>query len=172
MQLREAYAEALFAADVPCLSIEHVGSTSVPGLAAKPVIDIDVVVAVEHVEGATEALARIGFTPLGDLGIPGRAALVTPERFAPSNTSVMVDGSLPLRNHLAVRSVLRADPELRDEYATVKRRAAGSAVDIDDYLRRKSDVLERILERAGLSDADRAAIAATTRSIVERGAAG
>jgi GrpB-like predicted nucleotidyltransferase (UPF0157 family) len=170
--LRAAYAEALVAAEVRYLGIEHVGSTSVPGLAAKPVIDVDVVVDATDLDAAAEALASIGFASRGDLGIPGRLAFVTPERFAPSNTYVVADGSLALRNHLAVRDVLRRDPVLRAEYADVKRRAADAAADIDEYLRRKSGVLDRVLRRAGLSDDDRAAIAATTRRITERGAGG
>ncbi|GAA5088711.1 GrpB-like predicted nucleotidyltransferase (UPF0157 family) [Thermocatellispora tengchongensis] len=67
--LRKDYAQALEAGCVPAISIEHVGSTSVPGLAAKPVIDCDIVVA-EHVEAATDVLIGLGFSPLGELGIP------------------------------------------------------------------------------------------------------
>lgn len=169
--LRVAYSAALDLADVPH-RIEHVGSTSVPGLAAKPVIDVDVVVAPGHVDAAVAALATIGFAPRGDLGIPGRQAFRTPDRFAPSNTYVVTEGSLALRNHLAVRSVLRADTALRDEYAAVKRRAAAVASDIDEYLEQKSDVLDRILRAAGLTDADRASITASTRGITGRGAHG
>lgn len=95
-----------------------------PGLAAKPIIDVDVVVDAADAEQASRALSHIGFEVRGDLGVPGRLAFLTPERFAPSNTYVMTDGSLALRNHLAVRDVLQADSALRDEYAAVKRQAA------------------------------------------------
>src|SRR5690349_20583042 len=61
------------------LRIEHVGSTSVPGLAAKPIIDISVVVATEaDVPLAIERLASIGYLHQGDLGIEGREAFVAP----------------------------------------------------------------------------------------------
>lgn len=170
-ELRDAFATALDTAGVPH-RIEHVGSTAVPGLAAKPVIDVDVVVASEHVTAAAQALATIGFVSRGDLGIPGRQAFRTPDRFAPSNTYVVEGGSLALRNHLGVRDVLRADEALREEYAAVKRRAAETATDIDDYLDRKSAVLDRILRAAGLTDEERAAIAASTRGITGRGAHG
>ncbi|MFJ7289221.1 GrpB family protein [Curtobacterium sp. NPDC098951] len=169
--LRTAYTGALLAAGVPH-RIEHVGSTAVPGLAAKPVIDVDVVVDESAVPAAVEALAAIGFVPRGDLGIPGRQAFRTPERFAPSNTYVVADGSLALRNHLGVRDALRADDGLRDEYAAVKRRAAADASDIDAYLVQKSAVLDRALRRAGLSASERAAIAADTAGITRRGAHG
>lgn len=169
--LRSAYGAALLAAGVPH-RIEHVGSTAVPGLAAKPVIDVDVVVAEYDVAPAVAALATIGFVPRGDLGIPGRQAFTTPERFAPSNTYVVAEGSLALRNHLGVRDALRADAALRDEYAAVKRHAAAEALDIDDSLVRKSAVLDRVLRAAGLTEAERASIADATAGIAGRGAHG
>ncbi len=169
--LRVAYSAALDAAGVRH-RIEHVGSTSVPGLAAKPVLDVDVVVDEGDVPAAVTALGTIGFVSRGDLGIAGREAFRTPDRFAPSNTYVVAEGSLALRNHLGVRDALRADDALRDEYAAVKRRAGLEAADIDDYIARKSDVLDRVLRAAGLTDDDRASIAASTRGITGRGAAG
>ena len=171
-ELRDAYAAALGTSGLTPIAIEHVGSTAVPGLAAKPVIDVDVVVGASDVDLAVRALGLIGFEPSGAGGVPGRVAFVTPERFRPSNTYVVTAGSLALRNHLAVRDVLRSDRALRDEYGMVKLRAAETAADIDAYLAAKSEVLERILRRAGLSDEDRAAIAAANRAIAERGALG
>jgi GrpB-like predicted nucleotidyltransferase (UPF0157 family) len=60
------------AASVPVVAIEHVGSTAVSGLAAKPVIDCDIVVAEKDVAAGLRALTGLGFTPLGELGIPPR----------------------------------------------------------------------------------------------------
>ena len=70
------------AAGVPVVAIEHVGSTSVPGLAAKPVIDCDIVVAGQDVAAASGVLAGLGFRPLGERGIPLRWAFTEPERLA------------------------------------------------------------------------------------------
>lgn len=151
--LREEYAAALASAGVPVVAIEHVGSTSVPGLAAKPVIDCDIVVCHAHVAAAGDVLVSLGFTQLGELGRPGRHAFTEPARLAGTNTCVMANGCLPLRNHLAVRDVLRADAALRDEYATVKRQAAIHAADLDEYTRAKSGVVRKILAAAGLDDA-------------------
>jgi GrpB-like predicted nucleotidyltransferase (UPF0157 family) len=156
--LRRVYCEAMAAAGVPVVSIEHVGSTSVPGLAAKPVIDCDIVVAGQHVAAASQVLTRLGFTPEGELGIPLRWAFKEPERLAPANTYVVVQGSLSLRNHLAVRDTLRADPGLREQYAAVKRRAGAEAADIDEYGRGKNAMVQQILAAAGLTDAERACI--------------
>ena len=159
-RLREQYAAAMHAAGVQVVSIEHVGSTSVPGLAAKPVIDCDIVVAERDVEAASQVLVGMGFTPLGDLGIPLRWAFKEPERLGRTNTYVIVDGSLSLKNHLAVRDTLRNDPGLRDRYAAVKRQVGATAANIDEYGRGKNVVIQAILASAGLSDAERASIGA------------
>jgi GrpB-like predicted nucleotidyltransferase (UPF0157 family) len=166
--LRASYADALDAEGARYRTIEHVGSTAVPGLAAKPVIDVDIVVDAVDVHAAVAALATIGFESRGDLGVPGRIAFFTPDGFAPSNTYVTTDGSLALRNHLAVRDVLRADQALRDEYGEVKRRAASAAHDIGEYTVLKSEILDRILRQAGLTEAERAEIAEVNRSIAAR----
>ena len=157
--LRNEYALALGGAGVSVVAIEHVGSTSVPGLAAKPIIDCDVVVREANVTAASDVLLSLGFTPLGELGIPQRWAFKEPARLLGTNTYVVVDGCLSLRNHLAVRDVLRVDAALREEYAAVKRQAGVRASDIDEYGQAKSDIVQKILGTAGLTDSERASIA-------------
>lgn len=157
-QLRQEYATAMAAADVPVLAIEHVGSTSVQGLAAKPIIDCDIVVAEQDVAAASQALAGLGFRPLGELGIPLRWAFKEPERLAGTNTYVIVAGALSLRNHLAVRDILRARADLREQYAAVKRRVGAEAASIEEYGRGKNAVIQEILAAAGLTDDERAVI--------------
>jgi GrpB-like predicted nucleotidyltransferase (UPF0157 family) len=157
--LRNEYAAAMAAAGVPIVAVEHVGSTSVPGLAAKPVIDCDIVVREADVPAASSVLISLGFTPLGELGIAQRWAFKEPARLPRTNTYVIVDGCLSLRNHLAVRDVLRADEALRHEYASVKREAGAHAANIDEYGQSKSGIVQKILSAAGLTDAERASIA-------------
>jgi GrpB-like predicted nucleotidyltransferase (UPF0157 family) len=149
-ELRRLYAAAL--ADVPYVSIEHVGSTSVVGLPAKPVIDIDIVVLREHVVSASTALASIGFLPRGQMGIDDRWAFVAPPNLPRTHTYIAVDKSLALRNHLAVRNVLRTDGALRDEYARLKQRLAQETDDMDVYVEGKSDLLAKMLRRGGLTE--------------------
>lgn len=147
-------------ADVPLVGIEHVGSTSVPGLAAKPVIDIDVVVEREHVEAAIEALIAAGYRHRGNLGIEDRESMAEPGGVR-RNVYVTVNGCLALRNHLAGRDTLRNHSVLRDRYAARKTELAAQPwEDTDDYAVAKSDVIQEILEAAGLSADDRAAIGA------------
>ncbi len=161
-RLRAELAESLATRGVPFVAIEHVGSTSVLGLAAKPVIDCDVIVQAEDVQRASEALIEVGFSPLGELGIPQRWAFKEPPRLANSNVYVIVEGSLSLRNHLAVRDVLRRDSGLRAEYAEVKKRVASTAADIDEYGAGKNDFIQAILAAAGMSEEERRTINANS----------
>ncbi|MFD7077280.1 GrpB family protein [Nocardioides sp. NPDC059952] len=143
-------------ADGPAASVEHVGSTSVPGLAAKPILDIDVIVAPEDVPAAVAALERLGYAHRGDLGVAGREAFLAPDEDPRRHVYVCAAGTLNVRNHLAVRDVLRRRDDLRDEYAAVKLAlAADPAMDIDTYIARKSDVLQKVLAASDLTDAER-----------------
>jgi GrpB-like predicted nucleotidyltransferase (UPF0157 family) len=145
------------------IAIEHVGSTSVPGLPAKPIIDVDVVVAAGSVTAAVARLAVIGYTHQGDLGVPGREAF----RHAfvvPHNLYVCVEGSVHLRNHLMLRNRLRTDASAAAEYAALKRRlAAQFPNDIDAYVVGKCELILRLLGDAGFSDAEIAAIRGVNR---------
>jgi len=137
------------------LAVEHVGSTSVPALAAKPVIDISVVVRGKaDVPVAIERLATLGYVHRGNLGIEGREAFKNP---APSldplpahNLYLCPRDSPALLNHLAVRDYLRTHPDAAAEYGDLKKRLAELYPnDIDSYIDGKTDMLLRILRTAG-----------------------
>lgn len=130
------------------IAIEHVGSTSVPGLAAKPILDIDIIVPTSRasVESAIESLATAGYTHQGDLGVPDREAFKSADGVPRHNLYVCPKDSLALRNHLVVRDYLRAHPEVAREYGRLKRRlAARFPDDIDAYIAGKTDLICRIL---------------------------
>ncbi len=147
-------------ATVPGARVEHVGSTSVPGLAAKPILDIDVIVSRAAVSAAVEALAGIGYVHRGDLGVVGREAFFAPDESPRRNVYVCEDGTTNVRNHLAVRDTLKARDDLRNAYADVKLSLADDPdIDIDTYIARKSAVVQRVLEASGeFSAAELAAI--------------
>ena len=131
------------------LAIEHVGSTSVEGLAAKPIIDIDVVVRVYDVEAAIEALAGIGYNHEGNLGIPGREAFgySGKEHLREHHLYVCPEDSPELKRHLAFRDYLRTHPQAVEEYSRIKLEAAALFPhDIDGYIAHKSPVIEKILK--------------------------
>ncbi len=132
-------------------SIEHVGSTSVPGLAAKPVIDISVVVpAVDDVTSAIERLAGLGYVHSGDLGVRGREAFQSPHQAPRHHLYLCPRGSLALRNHLVVRDHLRTHPEDAARYGALKLQLAGQyRDDIAAYTAGKTETILRILASAG-----------------------
>jgi GrpB-like predicted nucleotidyltransferase (UPF0157 family) len=107
------------------LRIEHVGSTAVPGLAAKPIIDLDVVVATpDDLPAVIGRLRPLGYTHEGDLGVPGRDAFAAPPGSPPHHLYVCPAGSPALARHLALRDRLRADPAAARAYADLKRALA------------------------------------------------
>jgi GrpB-like predicted nucleotidyltransferase (UPF0157 family) len=132
------------------LAIEHVGSTSVPGLAAKPVIDIDVVVrSPDDIQAAIERLATIGYVHRGDLGIAGREAFAQPANLPKHHLYVCPLGCEELRRHLAFRDYLRAHPDVAETYAAIKRAAAiRFPNDINSYIDAKTDFVQSVLSRA------------------------
>ncbi|MBQ3864264.1 MAG: GrpB family protein [Clostridia bacterium] len=135
------------------VSIEHVGSTSVEGLAAKPIIDIDVVVKPGDVAPAIKALATIGYRHEGNLGIDGREAFdYEGKKLLPDHHMYVCPQDSPeLKRHLAFRDYLRKHPEAVTEYGKVKLEAAALYPDdIDGYIRHKSPVIEKIYREIGL----------------------
>ncbi len=141
--------------------IEHVGSTSVPGLAAKPVIDIDVVVAdTSQMARASSLLASLGYTPIGDLGIPDRHAFLAPAELPRHNLYVALETSTALRNHLAIRDHLRAHPGDVAAYGELKKQlAADYPDDVDSYCTAKTRFLIGLLARCGFAREELHAIA-------------
>jgi GrpB-like predicted nucleotidyltransferase (UPF0157 family) len=131
-------------------AIEHVGSTAVPGLAAKPVIDLDVVVPrAANVPEAIELLRALGYVYQGNKGIAGREAFLWPRGARPHHVYVVVAGSDPHVSHLRFRDHLRRHPEAAREYAALKRTlAARYAADAAGYTEAKTEFVERILAAA------------------------
>ena len=107
------------------VAIEHIGSTAVPGLAAKPIIDFDVVIASpSDLSEAIRLLGRIGYVHEGDLGIAGREAFLSPPGGPAHHLYVLSAGATELRRHLEFRDALRADEVLRVKYTALKRSLA------------------------------------------------
>lgn len=132
------------------LGIEHVGSTAVPGLAAKPVIDVDVVVAdAASVPAAVEALESLGYAHRGDLGIPGREAFSVLPGLPEHHVYVVVRGSPAHRDHVDLRDHLRSRPDAVRRYATEKRRLAPLlATDREAYVEGKAWLVRELLREA------------------------
>ena len=136
------------------LRIEHVGSTSVRGLSAKPIIDLDVVIRDGSVfEAAASALREIGYRHEGDLGIAGREAFAYEgkEHLREHHLYVCPQDSPELRRHVAFREYLRSHPEEAREYGRVKEEAAALwPYDIEQYAGHKSRYIESLYAKIGI----------------------
>jgi GrpB-like predicted nucleotidyltransferase (UPF0157 family) len=125
--------------------VEHIGSTSVPGLAAKPIIDIVVEIDDLDDESITARLESAGYVQR--VVEPGHRMLRTPGRDVHVHLWSVAGGEL--RRHLLFRDWLRADPAGRARYVEVKRElAAREWTDTNDYAQAKSEVIAEITERA------------------------
>lgn len=145
--LRERIAGAL---GTLCIGIEHVGSTSVPGLAAKPIIDIDVVISSRlQFPAVRDALHEVGYAHRGNLEIPGRESFLAPPNLHPHHLYVCSVDAPGLHDHLVLRDMLRLRPDLRDRYAATKREMARlHPHDIDAYLDGKTAIIEEVMRLA------------------------
>ena len=133
------------------LRIEHVGSTAVPGLPAKPILDIDVVIRDYGVfDAAVSALKEIGYEHRGDLGITGREAFRYDgkEHLMKHHLYVCPEDSPELRRHLAFRDYLRTHPEAAKEYGRVKMEGAALYPDdVEKYIAHKAPFIEKVYAR-------------------------
>jgi GrpB-like predicted nucleotidyltransferase (UPF0157 family) len=146
-------------------SIEHVGSTSVAGLAAKPIIDITIVVpTASQIRQVIERLATLGYRHRGDLGVPGREAFARPGGTPAHHLYACPEGIAGLRNPVAVRDYLRRNPIAAQDYGALKKQlAARFPDDIDAYVEGKTDFILAILARSGFSAGELAEIRAINR---------
>lgn len=134
--------------------VEHVGSTAVPGLAAKPVIDADYIPAdFSFWPAIRDELETLGFYHRGDGGLPGREMFTESLRLPfRHNFYVCHPDSIHLTNHRKLRDYLRSHPEEARRYGALKRQlAAQFPADIDGYCAAKSGLLAELLLAAGVS---------------------
>lgn len=137
--------------------IEHVGSTSVPGLAAKPILDIDLIIRSWTVlPPIIDQLSQLGYEHQGNLGIKDREAFRRNDAQVPYDGSgqswpahhlyVCLAGGEGLTNHLTLRNFLRSHPDKAQEYAALKHElAARHPYDIEAYVAGKTDFIQAII---------------------------
>src|SRR5262245_27102911 len=90
------------------IAIEHIGSTAVPCMPAKPVIDVDIVIASRSdLPLLIPRLGTLGYEHRGNLGIEDREVFMVPENQPPHHLYVCIQNSLALQNHIALRDYLR-----------------------------------------------------------------
>lgn len=137
-------------------TIEHIGSTSVEGLPAKPVIDMTIVIPAEsRMPLVIDRLATIGYRHRGDLGVRGREAFAPPDAAPAHHLYACVEGNLGLRNHLTLRDYLRRHPATAQAYGELKKQLAlQHPHDMDAYIEGKTRFILEILAKAGFARAE------------------
>lgn len=139
------------------ISIEHVGSTSVEGLAAKPIIDMDVIIENYDVfPEIKERLKKEGYIHEGNLGIEDREAFKRNSENEIFNSCKLMKYHLyvcpkyskELIRHLAFRNYLRENPWARDEYGVLKIKLANEfSDDRTAYTEHKTEFIQKILNK-------------------------
>ncbi len=132
------------------LTIEHVGSTSVPGLAAKPIIDIDIVID-EYIDPASviQRLGTLGYAHEGDGGIPGREAFSPPPGGPYHHLYLCTETCPAYREHILFRDYLRSHPDVAKVYGDLKKQLAEQyRTDRVGYGREKTEFVTGILRLA------------------------
>ncbi len=134
------------------LAVHHTGSTSVPGLRAKPTIDVLIEVQeIGKLDDLEAQMAEKGYEAWGEYGIPGRRFFTKNrghERL--SNVHVFETGSPEVERHLAFRDYLREHPETAHAYGDLKEDLARKfPTDVESYMEGKDDFIKRT-ERTAL----------------------
>lgn len=134
---------------LPLSQIEHIGSTAVPGLLSKPILDIQVgVLPFPPAADAISALAESGYAAHGEAGVPGRLYF-TARRAVPFNVHIVSHGGEHWRNNLMLRQHLRTSEAARERYAAVKLAALSSgATTLLAYSAAKAPLISELLAEA------------------------
>jgi GrpB-like predicted nucleotidyltransferase (UPF0157 family) len=134
-----------------CLEIHHIGSTSVPGLAAKPIIDIIPVVSdITKVDNCNPAMESLGYKAMGEYGIPLRRYFQKGSNTRTHNIHVFEQNNSEIARHLKFRDWMCKHPEDRQAYAKLKiELALNFKNDIFSYCLGKEDFIAEIDKRSG-----------------------
>jgi GrpB-like predicted nucleotidyltransferase (UPF0157 family) len=141
--------DALLGKDL--VAVHHIGSTAIPGIPAKPIIDVLVVVrAIESVDEKTPAMVGAGYRSFGEFGIPGRRYFV--RGFDPARTHhvhVYGEGTVRIADHLEFRDYMIAHPERAAAYGRLKVGLARRFPhNIEGYMRGKDEFIRETIDLA------------------------
>ncbi len=130
--------------------VHHIGSTSVPGLSAKPVIDMLLEVSdINELDTYNSSMARAGYVARGENGIPGRRYFIKGGDQRSHQVHAFSVGDKQVLKHLAFRDYLRRNKEIAGKYAEIKHSAALlSRNDVHRYSILKADFIEHHLQLA------------------------
>ena len=142
------------------VTIEHVGSTSIPGMVAKPLIDVDIIIEEPRMLATvSNLLVNAGYQSRGTQGVPGRYAFRLPQgvgehRLPAHHLYVCFADALALKNHLLFRDFLLQHSDAAENYRSLKLELVKRAgMTREQYNREKTFFILAVLQKAGLPEA-------------------
>lgn len=163
MELKNYLLENLYGLD---LDIQHIGSTAIPNLPAKPILDIDIIINDKSLLGeVSKRLENIGYNNKGEQGIEGRFAFRQISENSPKGKGfkkwqehhlyVCFSDSLALKNHLLFKEALLSNSKFVDQYAALKiNLVKENGMTREKYTKGKTDFIVSILSKIGLSESE------------------
>jgi GrpB-like predicted nucleotidyltransferase (UPF0157 family) len=153
------------------IDIQHVGSTAIPGLFAKPILDIDIIIKNKALRNSiTKRLEKIGYKSKGEQGISGRFAFRQTSDFTPLSETkkkhqshhlyICYSDSLALKNHLLFREMLRNDKGLIESYSELKKSMTDNLkITREEYTIKKTNFIISVLTKVGFNEQELTEIA-------------
>lgn len=133
------------------IAIHHIGSTSIPNMSAKPIIDLLVEVKdIQEIDSYNEQLTKNGYISKGENGIPGRRYFIKGTLLHRTHHIHMFQtGNQEIERHLTFRDYLKTHPVEADQYAMLKQKLAQQyPTNIEKYIEGKHDLIQEIDQRA------------------------
>ena len=139
---------AIFASEI--VAIHHIGSTSVPDLAAKPIIDMmPIVREIEKIDTYKDQMIAFGYEPKGENGLPGRRYFQKGGDNRTHHVHMYEVGSAEIERHLAFRDYLREHPQAVKKYGALKVELAKQfPFDISAYIQEKDSFVSELEQKA------------------------
>lgn len=132
------------------VTVHHIGSTAIPNIYAKPVLDFLVEVGdIDAVNGRNAAMEALGYEAMGEFGIPGRRYFrKDTEGIRTHQVHIFETGSIQIQRHLAFRDYMIAHPEEAQRYSELKRKLAKESLNADEYMDGKDGFIKEMDRRA------------------------
>ncbi|NDJ17938.1 GrpB family protein [Myxacorys almedinensis] len=134
------------------VTIHHIGSTAIPGIYAKPVIDFLIEVKdINETDAQTAAMAAIGYEAMGEFGLPGRRYFrkEQPSGIRTHHVHTYEIGSPEINRHLAFRDYMIAHPDVAQQYSELKRELAKQyPQNIEGYMDGKDEFVQMVEKKA------------------------
>jgi GrpB-like predicted nucleotidyltransferase (UPF0157 family) len=135
------------------IAIHHIGSTAIPNIFAKPVIDLLVEVRdIAQLDGRSSAMESLGYEVMGEFGMPGRRYFRKDdeEGIRTHQIHAFESGSIEVERHLAFRDYMIAHPDEARLYSELKCKLAEHSQDLDGYMDGKDDFIKEMDRKAAL----------------------